>query len=417
MTITGRQLPRALRPLRHREFRCLVASLAASLFGSGSWLVAAVWQVMALGGGPAQLSLVATATSIGMVACVLIGGVAADRLPKRGLLRTVEVVRIGFAGLIGVLAVTGQLRLWQLVVVSFVLGTAESFYYPAYSALVPTLLPERELLAANGLDGVLRPVAEQALGPAAAGVLVAAFNPGAAFLGAALGYGVALLSLLSLGSHAVPPQTADESVFRQVGEGFRYLFRTGWLCATLLWASLYVLLVVGPIEVLLPFAVRALPGGGASGYALVLAGFGVGSVLGSVLVSSRRLPRRYLSVMLLGWGFGALPMVLLGWTRQLWVMAAATLVVGVTLGVGTVIWGTLLQQRVPAHMLGRVSSLDFFVSLALMPVSMAVAGPVGELLGLPFTFALAGCVPGVLAVLAMLIWRLRRDELACPLSG
>jgi hypothetical protein len=81
-----------------------------------------------------------------------------------------------------------------------------------------------------------------------------------------------------------------------------------------------------------------------------------------------------------------------------------------------VIWGTLLQRRVPPRLLGRVSSLDFFVSLALMPISMAVAGPVGEGLGLGLTFVLAGSVPVLLAVAAILAWRLPGDEIAHPLD-
>ena len=128
-----------------------------------------------------------------------------------------------------------------------------------------------------------------------------------------------------------------------------------------------------------------------------------------------RMPRRYLSVMLLLWGAGALPMAVIGVTDQLWVMAVAGFVVGFTGSAAMVIWGTLLQRRVPPHMLGRVSSLDFFVSLALMPVSMAVAGPVGEWIGIPLTFVLAGLVPTFLAVAAIVAWRLPADEIAHPL--
>jgi hypothetical protein len=82
-----------------------------------------------------------------------------------------------------------------------------------------------------------------------------------------------------------------------------------------------------------------------------------------------------------------------------------------------VIWGTLLQRRVPRHLLGRVSSLDFFVSLALMPVSMALAGPAGEWLGVPMTFVLAGAIPVFLAVAAIVGWRLPADEIAHPLDA
>lgn len=410
------RLPRALRPFAYRDYRFLIASMAISLFASGMWIVALVWQVIALGGTPTELSVVATATSVGLLASVLVGGVAADRLPRRALLVVVEAVRVLTAAAAGLLAVSGQLRLWHLAAVAFVVGAAEAFFFPAYTALLPTLLPPDQLLAANGVEGVLRPVAQNALGPAAAGALVGAFAPGIALLLAGGLYAVALLALVAMRTLPVPAARHGGSVLGEIGEGFRYMFRTGWLFATLAFASLYVFLLMGPIEVLLPFAVRDRTGSGAGGFALVLAAFGVGGAVGSLVVSSLRMPRRYLTIMIMLWGAGALPLALLGLTGSLWVMVAATGVVGFTMSAGMVIWGTLLQRRVPAHLLGRVSSLDFFVSLSLMPISMAVAGPVGEALGLPLTFVLAGAVPVFLGAAAVLGWRLPADELAHPLD-
>ena len=129
------------------------------------------------------------------------------------------------------------------------------------------------------------------------------------------------------------------------------------------------------------------------------------------------MPRRYLTIDDPALGRRApLPLALIGITDQLWVMVAAAFAVGFTVSAAMVIWGTLLQRRVPPHLLGRVSSLDFFVSLALMPVSMAVAGPVGEWIGIPMTFVLAGAIPVFLAVAAILGWRLPADEIAHPLD-
>jgi MFS family permease len=412
----GRTLPRAIRPFRHRDYRFLVASMGVSLFASGMWIVALVWQVIELGGGPSELSLVATASSLGLLLSVLIGGVAADRLPRRALLIVVELVRIGTALAVGLLAVTGMLHLWHLAVVAFLIGAAEAFFFPAYTALLPTLLPPDELLAANGVEGMLRPVAQQALGPALAGVVVGAAAPSVAILVAGGLYTVALLALVAMRTLPVPAAAEGSSVLGELREGFGYLFRTGWLFATLAFASLYVLVLIGVFEVLLPFAVRDQTGSGAGGFAFVLGAFGVGGAIGSLVVSSLRMPRRYLTTMILLWGAGAAPMALIGMTDRLWVMGLAAFVVGFTGSAAMVIWGTLLQRRVPPHLLGRVSSLDFFVSLALMPVSMAVAGPVGEWIGIPTTFVLAGAVPVFLAAAAILAWRLPADEIAHPLE-
>jgi MFS transporter, DHA3 family, tetracycline resistance protein len=132
-------------------------------------------------------------------------------------------------------------------------------------------------------------------------------------------------------------------------------------------------------------------------------------------VSSVRLPRRYLSVMMTMWGLGSLPLIVVGVTSSFPLMAAATFVVGITDGAGMVIWGTLLQRRVPRAMLGRVSSLDFFVSLAFMPLSFAIVGPLSKVVSMETIFLVAGLAPVLFAAVAMLAARMRDDELANPL--
>ena len=106
------------------------------------------------------------------------------------------------------------------------------------------------------------------------------------------------------------------------------------------------------------------------------------------------MPRRYLTVMNLMWGVGCLPLIVMGLATEIWMLVVAGFVLGVLFSAPMVIWGTLLQRRVPPHMLGRVASLDFFISISLMPVSMALAGPVSELIGLRTTFYIAGHRPG-----------------------
>jgi MFS family permease len=176
-----------------------------------------------------------------------------------------------------------------------------------------------------------------------------------------------------------------------------------------------ILVIMGPFEVLIPFLIKDRLGGGPDDHALVLAAFGIGAAVGSLAMASFRLPRRYLTTMNLMWGLGCLPLLVIGFASAVWQVVAAAFVIGVVFDAAMVIWGTLLQRRVPAHMLGRVASLDFFVSVSLMPVSMALAGPVSAAIGLRTTFTIAAVAPIVFAVVAVLWAKLPQDELAHPL--
>ncbi|MDQ0576691.1 MFS transporter [Agromyces albus] len=417
--------PRALRPLRNASYRWLAAALVSSLVGSGIWLVALVWQIVAIGGGAAELSLVAGASAVGMLLTTLLGGALADRIPQRRILLVVEVVRAASVGVVALLSLTGALAVWQLAAVALVGGVMAGLYYPAYSALLPSVVPEDQLLAANGFEGMARPILMQAGGPALASGLIAISSPGAALAVAALTGIVAAVCILKLPELPVRGERAEQAggtrhpaiaLLIDVGEGFGYMVRTPWLLGTLVFASLLILLMMGPFEVLVPFVIKDVDGGGPADHALILAAFGIGGAVGSMVVASLRLPRRYLTVMNLLWALGCLPLAVFGLTDQIWVMALAAFLVGAAFNGGVVIWGTLLQRRVPPEMLGRVSSLDFFVSLAFMPVSMAFAGPAGESLGLPVVFLIAGVAPLVIGVVAIIAARMTRDEIAHPLD-
>ena len=214
-----------------------------------------------------------------------------------------------------------------------------------------------------------------------------------------------------------PPERAKTSFFHDLREGVSYTVRTPWLLWTLLWACISVLFLIGPIEVLLPFVVRDQLGGDSRMFGFLLAVMGVGGAGASLATASFPLPRRYLTVMMVSWGAGSLPLAAIGIMDSFWMVAAALFIFGATGGIGMVIWGTLLQRRVPPHLLGRVSSLDFFVSLALMPISMALAGPAAAVVPTWVIFLVAGGVCPVMAVVAMIVARMPSDELSHPLDS
>ena len=410
---------RVLAPFKFREYRLLIAAVSLSIFAEGMWAVVMALQVIELSDDPASLSLVATCLGAGLVAFVLVGGLAADRISQRAIIIAVETVNVIAVSIIAILGLTGFLRIWHMAVAAAALGIAAAFFFPAYSALLPRILPAQQLLAANGVEGVVRPVFQRAIGPAIAGLVVGATFPslGAVVVAALFAVGLTLLVATRPAMKTPVHQPGQERLHlvRDLRDGFVFMVRTPWLLWTLLFASLFVLLVLGPIEVLLPFIAKRRFEDGAQTYGFILAFFGVGSALGALAVSSGRLPRRYLTVMMTMWSVGSMPLVIVGVTASFPLMAAATFVIGFTDGMGMVIWGTLLQRRVPTEMLGRVSSLDFFVSLAFMPVSFAIVGPLSKVVSMQTIFLVAGVAPVLLAAVAMYVARMRRDELAHPL--
>jgi DHA3 family tetracycline resistance protein-like MFS transporter len=407
---------RVLAPFRSREYRLLIAAVTLSIFADGMFSVVLAMQVIALSDDPVSLSIVTTCFGAALVGCVLVGGVTADRIPQRAILIAVEIVNVAASAGIAILGMLGALQIWHLAVGAAAIGAAAAFFFPAYSALLPRILPADQLLAANGVEGVVRPVFQRAIGPAVAGIVVGATFPalGAATVAALFALGLVLLVVNRMSPKAAETQEHSH-VLRDLRDGFVFMLGTPWLLWTLLFASIFVMVVLGPIEVLLPFIAKDRFADGARMYGFILAFFGLGSALGALTVSSGRMPRRYLSVMMAAWSLGSAPLVVFGFTSSFALMAVATFAIGFTDGMGMVIWGTLLQRRVPNEMLGRVSSLDFFVSLVFMPVSFAVVGPLAKVVSLQTIFLVAGLAPVVVAAIAVWAAKMRRDEIENPL--
>jgi len=288
-----RRVPRALTPFRHAGYRRLALALVLSSFASGVWIVALVWEVIRIGGGPAQLSAVTTANAVGVLLPALLGGVVADRVPQKLILLGVATVELTGMTLVAVLSLTDTTQIWHLAAVSFATGVGMAFYYPAYSAWLPALVPESDLLAVNGFEGMVRPAIGQAIGPGVAGFVVGILSAGAAVSVAATASLFALLALATVPRTPVRRDLAAlavghpvASAVRDMREGFGYMVRTPWLLSSLLFVSLMLLLIMGPFEVLIPFLIKGRLAGGPGDHAIVMAAFGIGGALGSLGMAS-----------------------------------------------------------------------------------------------------------------------------------
>jgi DHA3 family tetracycline resistance protein-like MFS transporter len=374
------------------------------------YVVALAWQVYDLSESPTALSVVGVAWTLPLAVFVLLGGVVTDRVERRRVMIAADIARAVAATSIGILSVTGAVELWHLVALAAVFGTGDAFFGPAFTSIVPQIVPRELLLQANALDQFVRPLAFMLVGPALGGWIVAAIGPGEAFLFDAATFVVSALTLLFLRPRPLAPADGRLSLLRDLREGFAFVRAHAWLWATLLAAAVFLLAYWGPVEVLVPFRVRTELGGDADDFGLVLACGGVGSILAALALGARGFPRRHITFMYLGWGLGSLALVGLGLATAVWQLMAITLVEGALFTAGMVIWGTLLHTLVPGGLLGRVTSLDWFVSTSLVPVSFALTGPVSAALGVQTTLVAGGLVACAVTLAFLLVPGVRDTE-------
>ena len=370
-----------LAPLRIRDFRLLWAGMTVSLLGDGLYVVAIAWQAYQISNSPAALAVTGVAWTLPTVLVLPFSGAISDRIGRRPQMIVADLLRAAAAGALALLATTGNLEIWHLVILSALFGTGEALFNPSFTALVPEIVPEQLLVQANSLDQAMRPLAMQFLGPALGGVLVASAGTGTA---CALDSGSFLFSASMVVLMHAGPVIRDQprgSLLAEMGEGLTYVRHNVWLWGTLAAFSVTVLVFIGPLEVLVPYVIKNDVGGGAGGFGLVLAAGGAGAIVAAVTTSIAGLPRQRLTLCFLAFivaGFGT---AFYGIATALWQMAVVSAVAGACFAVGLVAWGTIMQSQVPPDLLGRVSSLDWMVSISLLPVSFALVGPVSGLLG------------------------------------
>lgn len=392
-----------LRPLALPAYRRLFAAMVLAIFGQGAWALYLAMQTLSLGASPAQLAGVVAWSGIGLLACALPAGVVADRFEKRTILLTIAAANTAVASVTTLLAFAQEASFWLLGLSAFLIGASTAFFFPTYTALIPTMVDEAHLMAVNGLEGATRPLIGQAAAPALIGAVIGASLPPFGGLFIAVAYAAALLCVLGLpqGGSAVSQTTSHP--LKDLVDGFRYVAVTPWIALSVAFASLMTMLVVGPLEVLLPALLRDGHANGAAIYGAVLAALGCGGLVGSLLMGSVPSPRRFLPAMITLWAAGCVPFALVGMTLNPWILGAGLFVYGALIGAGMVIWGTALQERVPLDMLGRVASLDFFISIAFMPISIAATGLLVQWVGTQTLFLAAGLGPALIAVPVLIV--------------
>jgi MFS family permease len=406
-----------LGPLGDRRFRLLWLGRTSSALGDGLVPVALAFAIVGeLHGGARSLGLVLAVSSVARVAFTLIGGVWADRLPRRAVMVVCDLVRAVVELATFALLIAGAMEVWMFALAGAVFGAASAFFYPASTGLVAETVPQSRFQQANALLSMSWTGAG-VIGPAVAGILVA--TAGAAWVfaidGVTFAASAVFLGALRLEPHVRP---VKKRFLAELAEGWREVTARTWLWVPYISFSLSNL-VNGTFWVLGPL-VFANQLGGASEWGLAMSIAAAGGFVGSLLVLRWR-PRRPLVAAFLVWSLGALPpltlvrplpAVLVGVGAGLWLA-------GIT--AGSAIWTSTMQALIPRDKLGRVDSYDWLISLVFQPLGLALAGTFASVIGLDTTLLIAAALSAFvhLAVLALPSLRaIRRTDLElAPISA
>jgi MFS family permease len=397
------RLPESFEALRERPFRLLWSARATSAIGDAMTPVALTFAVLEATGSAGDLGLVLAAYTLSHAVFILVGGVWGDRLPRNRVMLSCDLISASALGTLAVLVIGGEPRLWHFSVLAFVAGTAQSFFNPASTGLVPQTISPARLQQGNALNG-LTESGSWIFGPTLSGVIVATAGAGWVFAIDAVTFvaSAAFLSRLRVPAAAAAPER--RAFLSELAHGWREVRSRRWL-----WTSLIAFgignLAWGAPQVLGP-VVAEQELGGAAAWGLIMTGGGIGGLLGGLLVLRWRASRPLLVSHLL---IVVLAVYVLGLTVPLptLVLSAGFLVSMGAIVVANTLWETVLQSRVPNESLSRVSSYDWAISLIFMPLGFAIWGPLSDWIGLEETLLLAAATIVVTKVAVALVPEVR----------
>jgi len=392
--------PPRLAALRHRNFALFW--FASIVSNSGSWMqnVAQGWLVYNLTNSPFYLGLIAFARAVPLLVLPLIGGVVADRVPRIRLLKVTQTVSLTLALVLGVLVSTGLVRVWEIVLLSFLSGVVSSFDQPTQQALLPDLVPSEALAGAIALYSATWQ-GSALFGPALAGATIALVSlAGAFYLNAASYLAVVIALFLLIG---IPERSAGgrrRGLLDDLGAGLRYVRSTPLVGTLILLAALTNLFGRG-YQYLLPVFARDILRVGATGLGFMTSAPGAGALLGALLVASAGAiahKGRLLFAAMLAF---SLLLTLAAFSRQFELSLVALFGVGLTFIVFSSMLTTMLQLTIVAEMRGRVLSLLTVVQQGFNPFGGLLAGAVATLTGTPNAVALGAAVVAAAGLVAL----------------
>lgn len=383
------------RSLKHRNFQLFFAGQFISLTGTWMQSVAQSWLVYRLTGSVILLGTIGFCSQIPVFLIAPFGGSVADRGNRRRILVVTQGVAMTLAAILAALTLTGTVQIWHLFIIAAGFGIANAFDIPTRQAFVVDMVGRDDLINAIALNSSMFNGA-RIVGPAIAGILVAAVGEGWCFLGNAVSYVAVIIGLLMMTVNSAP-RVRESSAFGDIAEGFRYVATTKPIRALLLLLGL-VSLTAMPYAVLMPVFADQYLGGGSSTLGYLMGASGVGALIAALTLASRKHVFGLGRWVLLACGGLGLSLILFSLSRNFWLSSLVLIPVGFSMMTQMSSSNTLVQAMVPDHLRGRVMSVYSMMFMGMAPFGALLAGTLAGIIGPPGTVAIGGTICIIAAV-------------------
>lgn len=380
----------ALRAFRSPNYRLFFGGQLVSLIGTWMQSVAQAWLVYRLTGSTALLGLVAFCNQIPVLFLASVGGMLADRFPRRRLLVITQVSAMTLAFALAALTLAGHVTLGHVLVLASLLGIVNAIDLPTRQAFVSELVGKQDLLNAIALNSSMVNGA-RIVGPAIAGVVVAAIGEGWCFFANGVSFVAVISGLLAMRGFAPRPARQRSSALAETAEGFRFVARNPPVLAVLLLLGAVSLLGM-PYAVLMPVFANEILGGGARTLGLLMGSSGIGALAAALALAQRReLKGLGRWVMLGSLGFGA-ALIAFAWSRTFALSAALLAFAGFAMMIQMAGSNTLVQTMTPDALRGRVMAVYSMMFMGMAPLGALAAGAAAGLIGPAATVAAGGAI-------------------------
>jgi MFS family permease len=364
--------------LSYSAYRNLILSNILTIIAMSAFPIALAVTVLDAGGNASTLGIILAVRVLSSVLLAPVGGVWSDRLPRK----TILIFADGFRAIMGSVVIfinPENISLWILGAIVALMGASDAFGGPASGAIIPSLLPDHLLPAGNVIRGIVLKGGTIA-GPGIAGVIVVSLGTHATYIATSVFFLIGALLLIRIDEGPrVAPVGVESHFMNEIREGLRVVWYYKWIAAMIVMASVQLMMVIGVENVLLPVITKR-DFGTASVFAASAALFSLGGAISAVICIKAKVKNPGL-VSVVVWGLFIFAPLVLAFPSSKELIFFAYFVAGFSVGPWEAFWATQVQREVPAEYQGRVFAIDYMGSLGLMPLGMALAGPLVNVFG------------------------------------